>query len=415
MHVSGYTLVLMIEMNICYKYGVGYWKTACLNINSGLEGDLTKGTDYTEVSKAVNSMRDSIVLPNINKSQLKFTAQDGEVLYGLKPIIGLDTNTLDAIIENRPFKSLKDYYTRMIDTKLTSTKKTISLIKSGAMDHLEDMSRRHIMAELVKLEIPQKDKVTMVQLPYYRDIIPSEFDKLLELHDFRSKIKGKNKEPMNKDIEQEFIKKYSKHVDYKFTDELEIDIKSFEKYYNKEIKPLKEEIKKPVYAQEFTKKKRQEYWLKECQGSISEWEIDTILFNSDEFVVDTEQVSERHKITEFDDLKNLPFIGTNERGFREYEISAITGVVVGYNNQKKLVYVLTKDSGVVTIKMSRKKYTHYQEKTEADDSWWLRGTKLVLLGYKNGEAFYVKGNQIYRKPVIKINGSKKYSYQNDKL
>ena len=220
---------------------------------------------------------------------------------------------------------------------------------------------------------------------------------------------------MNKDIEQEFIKKYSKHVDYKFTDELEIDIKSFEKYYNKEIKPLKEEIKKPVYAQEFTKKKRQEYWLKECQGSISEWEIDTILFNSNEFVVDTEQVSERHKITEFDDLKNLPFIGTNERGFREYEISAITGVVVGYNNQKKLVYVLTKESGVVTIKMSRKKYTHYQEKTEADDSWWLRGTKLVLLGYKNGEAFYVKGNQIYRKPVIKINGSKKYSYQNDKL
>lgn len=414
-HVVAYTLVLMIEMNIAYKYGVGYWKTACLNINSGLEGDLTKGTDYTEVSKAVNSMRDSIVLPNINESQLKFTAQDGRVLYGLKPIIGLDTNTLDAIIENRPFKSLEDYYTRMIDTKLTSTKKTISLIKSGAMDNLEDMSRRHIMAELVKLEIPQKDKVTMVQLPYYRDIIPSELNKLLELHDFRSRIKGKNKEPMNKDIEQEFIKKYSKHVDYKFTDELEIDIKSFEKYYNKEIKPLKEEIKKPVYAQEFTKKKRQEYWLKECQGSISEWEIDTILFNSDEFVVDTEQVSERHKITEFDDLKNLPFIGTNERGFREYEISAITGVVVGYNNQKKLVYVLTKESGVVTIKMSRKKYTHYQEKTEADDSWWLRGAKLILLGYKNGEAFYVKGNQIYRKPVIKINGSKKYSYQNDKL
>ena len=228
-HVVAYTLVLMIEMNIAYKYGVGYWKTACLNINSGLEGDLTKGTDYSEVSKAVNSMRDSIVLPNINKSQLKFTAQDGKVLYGLKPIIGLDTNTLDAIIENRPFESLKDYYTRMIDTKLTSTKKTISLIKSGAMDHFEDIDRRHIMAELVKLEIPQKDKVTMVQLPYYRDIIPSKFNKLLELHDFRSRIKGKNKEPMNKDIEQEFIKKYSKHVDYKFTDELEINIKSFEK------------------------------------------------------------------------------------------------------------------------------------------------------------------------------------------
>ncbi|WNM53210.1 DNA polymerase [Staphylococcus phage S-CoN_Ph11] len=142
----------------------------------------------------------------------------------------------------------------MVDTKLTSTKKTISLIKSGAMDSLEELSRRHIMAELVKLEIPQKEKVTMSQLDYYRNIIPDKYDKLLALHDFRSRIKGRNKEPMNEEIEKIFIQNYSKHVDYTLEDELVIDIKSFEKYYNKEIKPLKEEIKKPQYAEEFTKR-----------------------------------------------------------------------------------------------------------------------------------------------------------------
>ncbi|WNM52954.1 DNA polymerase [Staphylococcus phage S-CoN_Ph10] len=414
-HVSGYTLVLMIEMNIAYKYGVGYWKTACLNINSGLEGDLTKGTDYTEVSKAVNSMRDSITLPNINKSQLKFTAQDGKVLYGLKPIIGLDTNTLDAIIENRPFKSLKDYYERMVDTKLTSTKKTISLIKSGAMDSLEELSRRHIMAELVKLEIPQKEKVTMSQLDYYRNIIPDKYDKLLALHDFRSRIKGRNKEPMNEEIEKIFIQNYSKHVDYTLEDELVIDIKSFEKYYNKEIKPLKEEIKKPQYAEEFTKKKRQEYWLKECQGTIPEWEIDTILFNSNDFVIDNKKVNERFKLSNFNELKNNPILGRNKRGFVDYEISAISGVVVGNNHVKRIVYLLTENSGVVPIKVSRKNYTIYQEKTANDESWWERGNLLVILGYKSGAAFNMRGNNIYRKPVIKIEKIKgEYHYRNEK-
>ena len=105
----------------------------------------------------------------------------------------------------------------------------------------------------------------------------------------------------------------------------------------------------------------------------------------------------------------------NKRGFPEYEISAITGVVTGCNHQKKLVYLLTKESGVIILKMNRKLYGQYHEKTEHSDSFWERGTKLVVLGYKNGESFQVRGNNIYRKPIIKIEGNKNYSYQNEKL
>lgn len=415
MHVSGYTLILMIEMNISYRYGVDYWKTACLNINAGLEGDLTKGTDYEEVSTAVNSMKEDIIPPDINKSQLKFVTKNGKVLYALKPIMGLDKNTLDAILDNRPFDSLQDYYERMIQTKLTSTKKTIALVKSGAFDELEDKNRKQIMGELVKLEIPQKDKVTISQLPYYRHIVPKEFNSLLKLHEFRSRIQGRNKEPMNKEIEQEFVKDYAKHVNYDFVDgKLDIDIKDFNKYYNKKIKPLKEEIKKEKYAQEFTKRKRVEYYLEECYGTVPEWEIETILFNTDEFVVDVEQVNKKYETTNFNNLENEPLLQYNNRGFPEYEISAITGVVIGYNHQKKLVHLLTEKSGVVIIKMNKKKYAHYHEKLENDASWFTRGTKLVVLGYKKGNAFVMRGNRIYRKPLIKINGNKNYTYQNEK-
>ena len=106
MHVAGYTLILFIEMNIAYVYGLEYWKTACLSVNSGLEGDVSKGADFGEVSTAVNSMKEDILPPDINESQLKFVAKNGKVLYALKPIIGLGTDNIEEII-----KELKEIMT----------------------------------------------------------------------------------------------------------------------------------------------------------------------------------------------------------------------------------------------------------------------------------------------------------------
>lgn len=416
MHVAGYTLILLIEMNIAFRYGLEYWKTACLTVNSGLEGGLTKGTDYGEVSKAVNSMIDDVIPPDINKSQMKFVAKDNKVLYALKPIMGLDINTLDAILENRPFDSVEDFYHRMVETKLTSVKKLITLVKSGAFDNVENnIDRKQIMAKVVKLEVPEKDKLTMTQLPYVKHLLSKDYPNLIKLYDFRNRIQGRNKESMNKDIESTFIKEYSKHVPYEFVDnELVIDIKEFNKYYNKEIKPIKEEIKKDKYLREFTKQKRLEFYFSECSGTVAEWEIETVLFNKDKFVIDTQQVNQTYELSNFDDLQDLPLKSVNKRGFPEYELSCITGVVVENNTQKKLVSILTEHSGVVTIKMNKKNYAKYHEKLENDSSWFERGTKLICIGYKNGEAFQLRGNYIYKNPLIKINGNTQYQYQNKK-
>ena len=415
MHTVAYTLILMIEMNMCYHYGSIYWKTACLNAGVFNGDEMSASKDYTSISQFVNSMKDDVIAPDINKSQLKFVTKDDKILFSLAAIIGLDRKTLDNILEHRPFSSLEDFSERMINEKLVSPKKTITLIKAGLFNEVEGDSRK-AMVKLVGLVVPLKDKVTMVQLPYVKDIVPSEYDHLLKLHSFRDRIKGKNKEPMNNEIEKEFINNYSDNVEYTFTNgRLEIDIKSFEKYYNKEIKPLKEEIKKPEYAKEFTRKKRQEFWIENCLGTQAEWEIETLLFNTDEFVIDVKEVEKTHLVSDFNDLENLPYLSTNNYGFNEYETSAIVGTVVGYENPKKLVYILTKNSGVVTAKFSKRNYAKYQEVTDMDSSWFERGTNLILLGYKNGESFQVKGDKIYRNPVIKIHGNKNYSYQNKKL
>lgn len=415
-HTVAYSLILMIEMNIAHKYGVGYWKGACLNAAIFSGDEMSSSKDYAAISEYVNSMKEDVSLPDINKSELKFKTENGKVLFGLAAILGLDSSTLNNIIENKPFKSLDDYYERMVETKLTSAKKTISLIKSGAMDSLENKNRRQIMADLVKMIVPPKEKITIVQLPYVRNILPSQFDNILKLHDFRNRIEGRNKEKMNEEIEKIFIANYSKDVEYEFKDgQLSIDMKSWKKYYDKAIKSLKEELKKEKYVREFTKQKRIEYWKKECSGTVPEWEIETILFNRDEFALDVGTIGKRYELSNFKDLRDNPSKGRNSRGFIDYEISAIAGIVVGYDNMKRLVYLLTKDSGVVIVKVSRKNYSKYQEKLENDSSWWERGNSLIVLGYKSGASFNMRGNHIYRNPVIKIEkNNRKYVYRSEK-
>src|SRR5699024_11597362 len=130
-------------------------------------------------------------------------------------------------------------------------------------------------------------------------------------------------------------------------------------------------------------------------------------FNTEKLIIDVKDIEKTHLVYEFNDLKNLPYLSTNNYEFNEYETSAIVGTVVGYENPKKLVYILTKNSGVVTAKFSKKNYTKYQEVTDMDSSWVERGTNLILLGYKNGERFQVKGDKIYRNTDNKINGNKK--------
>ena len=416
MHVVGYTLILLIEMNIGYHYGVQYWQTACLNASIFNGDEVSSSKDYTSVSVFVNQIGKNIIEPDINKSQLKFVPYNNKTLFALNGIIGLDKKTIETILEHRPFNSLQDYVTRMVDTKLISPKKSVTMAKAGMFDTLENKSKRQVMVDLVKLLVPKRDKVTMVQVDDVRHILPTEFDKYMKVYDFRKLIIGRDKVPMNQEIEKEFIENYANHVKYDFNNgKLEIDTKDFNKYYNKYIEPLKEELKKDVYSKELTKVKRREFWIEECLGTPEEWEIETILFNTGNFVLDYEQINERYELSNFNDLEDKPVESTNRRGFTQYSISAISGVVVGSNHIKRLVYLLTKNSGVVTLKLTRKQYPYYHEKLDNDPSWFDRGTKLIALGYKDNEAFMVRGNRFYSNPLIKIEGSRDYEYYNKKV
>lgn len=427
MHIKGYSLILMIEMNICYRYGSIFWKTACLTVNAGLLGEEQSGTDYGAIAKAIGDMKGLILPPDINLSDKGFTPleRENKILFGLKPISGLGTDTLEAIIENRPYSSFDDFFNKLVSTKKISEAKGVTLIKSGVFDCFEP-DRKKLMVEYVRRITPKRTKLTMVQLESMINYIDQEkYKEELEIWSFRKKIFGRNKVLMTKDIEQEFIKNYSAHVSYSFEDgSLKIDEKSFDKYYKAKTETLKEWLNEQTTIDLFNKMKMQEFWRNNCLGNRESWEMETNLFYSKNHEMDFMPLNKYFSIANFEDLPSTPipvsYKMSRGREIPQYKIDVISGTVVDKNKTKSLISILTQNSGVVTLRIPKGSYAHYDQKvvhidgktkTILDDSWFNRGTHLVCVGFRREDEFVLRktGSQ-FSHTLMKING-----YNNEQI
>lgn len=419
-HTAGYSLILMIEMNICLRYGPVFWKTACLSVNSGLIGEATNNTDYGSIAKAVGEMKSTILSPDINLSKMGFTPmeKEGKVLFGLKPIVGLGADAVERIIQKRPYDSYEDFHNKIVETGEISLKKAIALIKAGCFDSFEK-DRRNLMINFVRLVVPKKDKLTMVQLPsviQFADV--EKFKDEKHLFHFRQLYFGRNKIRATDEMEKYFIQNFAKEVEYDFKNgSLEIDKKSFEKMYKIRIEPLKEWLNLPETIAIFNRLKMQEFWKENCSGTIESWEMETVLFYSDKHELDYIPLHTVFDLANFKELPYEPVIKgwNNYRGRKLpiFEISTISGTVVEKDKNKRAIHVLTKD-GVVVIKFTKGQYAYYdkkivrvvgKDKQILDPSWFERGTKLVFVGYRNGEQFTLrKTGTSYNHTVMKITG-----------
>jgi DNA polymerase-3 subunit alpha len=232
-HTAPYSMILMQEMNMAYRYGIIWWKTACLSVNAGIVGDEGTTTDYGAVAKAVGEMKGVVINPDINIAKLEFTPLEAEnkVMFGMKPISGLGANAIQAIMEHRPFASMEDFVERMVVGKLVSEAKAVTLVKAGCFDKLHNITnpkeRRQLMIDLIRLLVPAREKIGMVQLPKIIHAVPDEFKKEMHVHEMRGKLFGRNKIPMDKKLEAELLSNgYLKEVDYDFAgDKLNVDQK----------------------------------------------------------------------------------------------------------------------------------------------------------------------------------------------
>ncbi len=130
----------------CYAY-VAY-QTAYLRYYYKTEFMAALMTSFTENQnkiieyiKTCDNVGIKVVSPSVNLSDIKFTAQDGNIIFGLNAIKNVGYNTAKEIVAERnqkgKFSDFDDFVMRMIDRD--SNKRAVeSLIKAGAFDEFGD-------------------------------------------------------------------------------------------------------------------------------------------------------------------------------------------------------------------------------------------------------------------------------------
>lgn len=419
-HISGYSLVLMIEMNACFQYGTIYWKTACLSVNAGiLVGDIDKGIDYAAVAKAVANMDDLVINPDINQSQKGFYPVNEKILYGLGSINGVNRSDIKGIIDNRPYKNTQE----LIDRTEISPKKVVALIKSGAFDNINS-DRRELMIEFVSSVIKEKNKLTTSQLSKIINDVPIEYEKYVKAYMFKGLLFGKNKVIPTPEIEKEFLTVYYPMLNtmniidsFSYDDNglINVDKKKFIKWFNKYITPLKDWLKTDEATKAEAGLRRREFWIENCLGNTQSWEMETLTSYIGEHELNVTNIAERMDISNFSELPKEPVITRiSNNGFKSYRPSIIMGTVIDKDKKKGITYIIASDGSVVNVRLGKKRYGDYNQKVMQgvgeerkciDDTWFKRGTKLICVGYRRGNDFVInKNGSGLEYPLMKVNG-----------
>lgn len=115
-HALAYSFIGMQTLYLATHFNPIYWNTACLIVNSGaIEGTDDESTDYAKIAKALGSIMNAgikVSLADINQSGFGFLPdiKNNQILFGLKGLLNVGDDVVEQIIENRPYKSIKDFY-----------------------------------------------------------------------------------------------------------------------------------------------------------------------------------------------------------------------------------------------------------------------------------------------------------------
>lgn len=447
LHTLAYSVIALQELNLNYHYNPLYWNTACLTVNSGgVEDDeyidnededdddkkKSRSTNYGKVASAIGTIRQrgiKVDLPDINKAKFGFTPdiENDSIIFGLKGLNGIGDEVVHLIMQHRPYNSFGDFLDRMFDTGLLKKGQVIQLIKAGCFDSFED--RIKVMRYFIEKISEPKEKLTMqnFKMLMNNDLIPERFALQVRFYNYKEYIskkvfktipKPKDKLFLLDDIAAQF---YSEH----FTDEAIVDThegklvvseKQFKKQLDKKMEEIKEWVSSEEALNNLNKKLLENEWNKYASGSISKWEMDSLSYYYNEHEL-THVNKDKYGISNFFELPEEPTKGKpytwRGRELYEYETTRLVGTVLDRDKTKHTVTLLTTD-GVVTVKMYGGAFGHYNKqisqkkgdkKEVLEKSWFTRGNKLLISGYRRGNQFIPKvyKNSIYQHTIALIN------------
>lgn len=422
-HALPYSTILITEMNICYRYGVLFWQTACLSVNAKTYGDSYENPNYAKVAKAIGELPPHVVLPpDINNSMLWFKPYKMGILYGLNAIAGIGRSELESIIKHRPFSSFDDFLQKT-NGEITD-RKVLALIKSGAFDSFEP-DRVKLMQNYVVRIFPPKKKLTTVAIPKIYHAIPDQYRKQMNAYMLYDRTKKGSTDKKIVDATMKLIIPQVEEFEGGKSDDLwnwdgqtlTIDKKRVKKWLDKYIVDLKEWLKTPEACEIKANTERSEYWKNYCNGNVESWEFEALHMYTEKHELDVSGLHYKFNYQTFNELPEHPEIkgysNWGGRQYPQYDHTIIAGTVLDKDNNKGIVNILT-PNGVANVRVGRKRFGKYNKKIMegsgkdrhcVDASWFEKGTKLLCVGYRRENDFILNKRQTdYTTELYKVVG-----------
>ena len=467
-HTLAYSLVGLQEMNLAFRWPTIFWNCACLITDSGgaeeedeeevvdiyepedfteyeyedAEDRKTKkkkrrSNNYDKIATVIGKMRAegiNITPPDINTSQSTIfpDVDNNKILFGLRGLLNVGDEVIAAAIENRPYKSPKDFVQR-VNPKKTSM---ISLIKSGAFDSM--MDRKMCMAWYLWEVCDKKQRLTLQNMPSLMkyDLVPNNSDEFIlarRVYEFNRYLKSITKADPSAYKDHytldtraiNFIQEIGQD-ELMTTDNLAwfVECKKWDKVYQKYMDTFRNWIaeNKEDILQSLNSLIFKEQWDKYAKGTMSAWEMEVMCF-----------FYHAHDLAHLDQLK-YGFIDFNElpeapledrkfyKGGKEiniFKLSKICGTCIAKDKAKGTVTLLT-PTGVVSVKFRKEYFAMFDKqiselgadgkKHDIEKSWFNRGSMIVVQGIRSGDQFITKkyassgGHQLYKITEVFPNG-----------
>lgn len=454
-HALAYSFIGFQTMYIATRWNPIYWNTACLIVNSGSleeESDFEededtgevakkkeKTTDYGKIAKALGDIIGKgikVSLVDINKSSYSFEpdADNNVILFGMKALSNVGGPIIDQIIANRPYIGIADFMARCPLNKSAM----FSLIKAGAFDKVEEKwakelevePRQLVMTYYISKVCEAKKRITLQNFNglIQHDLIPEELDLQKRVFNFTKYLKA------NKKVGKYFVfdniceEFYSKYFDMDLLEVINgltcIEQTKWEKIYKSTMDKARDWIKENQneILEKFNTILFKEMWDKYAGKSISAYEMESLCFYYHEHELKDVKMN-KYGIVDFNDLSPEPaidyFFKRNGRDLPIYKISKIIGTVIGKNDTRSSVTLLT-TTGVVNVKFTKEYFAMYNRqlsekqpdgtKKVVEKGWFTRGVKLLVAGYRRDDTFVAKTyknngfHQIYKIVNVTDNG-----------
>ena len=441
-HATAYSFIGYQTAYMATRWNPIYWDTACLVVNSGsLEEEYEyevdeyedtkkkeKGTDYAKTAKAIGDIVShgiEVSLVNINTSDYSFKpdVENNRILYGLKAISNINNEMIETIKANRPYEGIKDFMLRVPLKKVAM----INLIKGGAFDEIDKYlnNRKEIMTYYINRISNPKKNLTLQNFNglILHGLVPKELELQIRIYNFTKYLKKnlKYKEYFKlDDTSINFLEKFIPETMELTTIEentgsVLMNQETWDSFYQSHMDKVREWLvaNKAEVLKKYNDMLFMEMWEKYAGGTQSSWEMDALCFYHGEHELAHIDMR-KYNIVDFNKLMSGEIDYIYKRGQNQipiYKLYRIVGTVISKNDNRHSISLLT-PTGVVSVKFTGDYYAMFKKqisqiqpdgkKKVLEKSWFKRGTKLMLTGFRRDDQLVAKtyaqtpGHQLYK-------------------